>query len=311
MTESTAGQAPRRSEEKHLLGSGLVRKLRLGINPSPADFRKHMIEFHALHTAFTEDLVADLETTAGKSSYEILLDSVAQLRDKRILDLACGSGPFTKLAASRVGPRGRMIAIDLSLHELQRAQAAVGAQNAHFARATAVHLPLRSASVDAVFSHLALMVMPSLEAVLSEVSRVLRPGGTFAAVIEGIENHNATYDQFSAAVEAKVRQEMPSYPKGGFADGRLHSMNSLTGLLSERFGSGISIARKDFDVHFAGQADEVADRALRFFYSSYLLTVDGRQSVKQAAEAILRASHPQNSEAVFSAPHTLITVRKG
>lgn len=34
------------------------------------------------------------------------------------------------------------------------------------------------------FSHLALMVMPSLEAVLSEVSRVLRLGGTFAAVIE-------------------------------------------------------------------------------------------------------------------------------
>lgn len=87
-------------------------------------------------------------------------------------------------------------------------------------------------------------------------------------------------------------------------------MNALADLLSERFGPGISIARKDFEVHFAGQADEVADRALGFFYSSYLLTEYVRRSVKQAAEAILRASHPQNSEAVFSAPHTLITVRK-
>ncbi len=308
--ESTAGQAPRRSEEKHLLRSRLVLKLRNGLNPANADIRNHIIDFHAIHTAFTEDLVADLQTTAGKSSYEILLGSVPQLRDKRILDLACGSGPLTKIAASRVGPRGQVIAMDLSLHELQRAQAAIGTRNAHFARATAVHLPLRSASVDAVFSHLALMVMPSLEAVLSEVSRVLRPGGTFAAVIEGIGKHNAAYDRFSVTVEAKVRQEMPSYPKGGFADGRLHSMNALTALLSEHLGSGISIARKDFDVHFAGQADEVADRALRFFYSSYLLTEDGRQSVKHAAEAIVRASHPQNSEAVFSTPHTLITVRK-
>ncbi len=308
--ESNAGQTPSRSEEKHLLRSGLVRKLRQGANLANADLLNHIIDHHGMHTGFTEDLVADLETTAGKSSYEILLDSVPQLRDKRILDLACGSGPFTKLAANRVGPRGRVVAMDLSFHELLRAQAAVGARNAHFARATAVHLPLRSASVDAVFSHLALMVMPSLEAILSEVSRVLCPGGTFATVIEGIGNHNAAYDQFSTTIEAKVRQEMPSYPKGGFADGRLHSMNALAALLSERFGPGIFIARKDFDVHFAGQAEEVAERALRFFYSSYLLTEDGRQSVKRETESMLRASHPPNSEAVFSAPHTLITVRK-
>ncbi len=198
--ESNVDQTPRRSDEKHLLTSGLVRKLRQGANLTNADLLNHMIDHHGMHTGFTEDLVADLATTAGKSSYEMLLDSVPQLRDKRILDLACGSGPFTKLAASRVGPRGQVIAMYLSVHEIQRAQAGVQAPNAHFVRATAVKLPLRPRSVDAVFSHLALMVMSSLGDVLSEVSRVLCPGGTFAAVIEGIGDHNATYDQVSTTI---------------------------------------------------------------------------------------------------------------
>ena len=88
-----------------------------------------------------------------------------------VLDLACGSGPMSRLLAQ---PGRTVVGLDLSAEEL-----ALAAERGPgpWVRGDALALPFRDGSVDVVTSSLGLVVVTPLADVLREVVRVLRPGG--------------------------------------------------------------------------------------------------------------------------------------
>lgn len=94
----------------------------------------------------------------------------------RVLDLACGNAALGD----------RTVGLDLSLDEL-RLGARLGGRGALGWRVqgNARALPFADASFDAVTCHLAFMLFDEVEAVVGELARVLRPGGTFAALLGG------------------------------------------------------------------------------------------------------------------------------
>ncbi len=97
-----------------------------------------------------------------------------------VLDLGCGSGIDTVLAAHRTGPTGRVIALDFLPEMLERtAQAAreAGLGNVETLEAEIEQLPLPDASVDVVISNGVVNLSPRKARVLAECARVLRPGG--------------------------------------------------------------------------------------------------------------------------------------
>lgn len=97
-----------------------------------------------------------------------------------VLDLGCGSGIDTILAARRTGPTGRTIALDFLPEMLERtAQAAreAGLGNVETLEAEMEELPLADASVDVVISNGVVNLSPRKARVLAECARVLRPGG--------------------------------------------------------------------------------------------------------------------------------------
>jgi SAM-dependent methyltransferase len=97
-----------------------------------------------------------------------------------VLDLGCGAGMDSILAARRVGPTGRVIGVDLTGPMVEKARAnasAVRVGNAEFHRGQADRLPVGGGSVDAVISNGVFNLCPDKPAVLAEVFRVLRPGG--------------------------------------------------------------------------------------------------------------------------------------
>jgi ubiquinone/menaquinone biosynthesis C-methylase UbiE len=97
-----------------------------------------------------------------------------------VLDLGCGSGIDTILAAHQAGPTGRVIALDFLPEMLQRtAQAAreAGLSNVETLEAEIEQLPLPDASVDIVISNGVVNLSPRKARVLAECARVLRPGG--------------------------------------------------------------------------------------------------------------------------------------
>jgi arsenite methyltransferase len=102
---------------------------------------------------------------------------------KSVLDLGCGAGIDTLLAAAAVGPTGRVIGLDMTPEMVTRARrnaAAAGFGHVEIQEGLIEDLPLPDASVDVVVSNGVLNLSTRKSRVLAESLRVLRPGGRVA-----------------------------------------------------------------------------------------------------------------------------------
>jgi arsenite methyltransferase len=106
---------------------------------------------------------------------------VADLHEgETVLDLGSGGGIDVILSARRVGPAGRVYGLDmtdemLALAQLNAADAGVG--NAIFLKGLIEQIPLPAGSVDVVISNCVINLSTDKAQVLTEIARVLRPGG--------------------------------------------------------------------------------------------------------------------------------------
>ena len=97
-----------------------------------------------------------------------------------ILDLGCGAGIDSLLAARRTGPTGQVIALDFLPEMLERTSAAAaeaGIANIETVEAEMEAIPLPDESVDHVISNGVINLSARKRRVLAECARVLRPGG--------------------------------------------------------------------------------------------------------------------------------------
>ena len=107
--------------------------------------------------------------------------AVADLREgETVLDLGSGGGIDVILSARRVGPTGRAFGLDMTdeMLELARRNAdEAGVSNAIFLKGMIEEVPLPAHSVDVVISNCVINLSTDKAAVLTEIARVLRPGG--------------------------------------------------------------------------------------------------------------------------------------
>ena len=99
-----------------------------------------------------------------------------------VLDLGCGAGLDSILAARRVGPTGRVIGIDFGAEMAAKATSNAkesDVTNAEFYEGEVDALPLSAESVDVVISNGVFNLCLDKPKVLAEVFRVLRPDGRF------------------------------------------------------------------------------------------------------------------------------------
>jgi SAM-dependent methyltransferase len=97
-----------------------------------------------------------------------------------VLDLGSGGGIDCFLAAKQVGPRGRVIGVDMTpdMVNLARENARkVGAANVEFKLGEIEDLPLQDRTVDVIMSNCVINLSPDKARVFREAFRVLRPGG--------------------------------------------------------------------------------------------------------------------------------------
>jgi SAM-dependent methyltransferase len=96
-----------------------------------------------------------------------------------VLDLGCGAGLDSLIAARRVGGGGRVIGIDFSDSMLARARqgAAVFGVDVTFCRGDAEELLLESAAVDVALVNGIFNLNPARPQIFRELARVVRPGG--------------------------------------------------------------------------------------------------------------------------------------
>jgi arsenite methyltransferase len=107
--------------------------------------------------------------------------AVAELREGEVvLDLGSGGGIDVILSAKRVGPTGVAYGLDMTdemLSLARRNAAEAGVANVHFLKGVIEQVPLPAESVDVVISNCVINLSVDKPAVLSEIARVLRPGG--------------------------------------------------------------------------------------------------------------------------------------
>ncbi len=97
-----------------------------------------------------------------------------------VLDVGCGAGVDTLVAAAKTGPGGRAVGIDLVPEMLQRARENLRRttlENVSFEEASAEELPFANQSFDVVISNGVFNLVPYKLKALKEVWRVLKPNG--------------------------------------------------------------------------------------------------------------------------------------
>lgn len=131
-------------------------------------------------TSLSFDRIAERydDTRGGRRRGELFARALEPLfaRRGRTLEIGVGTG----IVAEPLARGGRVVVgIDLSPVMLQAGRARLGAR---VAVGDALHLPFADASVDDVYSVWVLHLVSDVAAVLSEVARVLRPGGRYVVV---------------------------------------------------------------------------------------------------------------------------------
>lgn len=108
-----------------------------------------------------------------------LLSAAALQPGEAVLDVACGTGLVTRLAAAAVGPAGSIAGVDVAPDMIHAAAAVEQLEGApiEWRHADAASLPFQDQSFDVVLCQMGLMFIEDKSAAVAEMLRVLVPGG--------------------------------------------------------------------------------------------------------------------------------------
>lgn len=145
-----------------------------------------------------------------RPAQECLLGMADLQLGEKVVDIACGTGLVTFPVAEAVGEEGEIVGTDLSgaMVELVSGEAErLGLRQARFERMGAEELELEDGAFDAAVCALGLMYVPSPLAAVTEMLRVLRPGGRAVAAVWGGRDRCGWAEIFPI-VDSRVRSEV-------------------------------------------------------------------------------------------------------
>ncbi|MEV7557672.1 class I SAM-dependent methyltransferase [Streptomyces sp. NPDC089795] len=242
-----------------------------------------------------------------------LLDAAAVLGSDRVLDVGCGAGRTTRLAARRAA-HGRALGLDLSGPMLDKARESAvreGVQNVAYVQGDAQVHPLDPESFDAVISRYGMTFFTDPVAAFANLHRALRPGGRLAFVCAA----EAEANEWLAAL-ASLEDILPL---GGFGQPGGPGMFSLTDpgrireLLAAGGFGGVDVQRVEASGNWGSDAADAAAFLLDSGPGRHLLdqvAPPARDAARQALTAALRR-HETDTGVWLRSSSWLVTAERG
>lgn len=117
---------------------------------------------------------------------EDLIQAASLQPGERVLDVACGTGVVTRLAAERVGAAGRVTGLDVNPGMLEVARSETPSNVAiDWCEAAAESMPLADEAFDVVLCQMGIQFVPDKPVALQEMRRVLSTGGRVYVNVPG------------------------------------------------------------------------------------------------------------------------------
>lgn len=188
-----------------------------------------------------------------------------------VLDLGSGSGLDLILAAGKVGPRGKVIGLDMTPEMIATCKSNLqkaGVHNAEILLGEMENMPISDNMVDCIISNCVINLSPEKENVFAEAFRVLRPGGQMLVsdivTLDLPESYRDDITAWVGCIAGAVEEEeyIELVKKAGFEDVKIvdkmiynsDSLNSLAGDACGCGGNNDSIDQKVVNKY----ADKVA-----------------------------------------------------
>ena len=250
-----------------------------GAEPDEVALRDHLRAVHQEYAGFTENCATNCRDEAGRTSYEWLAEAVDRDRHQILLDIACGSGPLLQLCHETMPADLRLIGIDMSPDELTLARERLPESRATLVQGEAQRLDcLPDNSVDVALCHWALTLMDPVTEVLTELERVIAPGGRFAALVDGPMDAAPRYHAVHDLIYGYVQAEMPDYGAIELGDPRVRTGESLITLI-ERVLPGVTARIETNVVRMSAPSTTLAKEASGFFYAAFVLSATAREQM--------------------------------
>ena len=153
----------------------------------------------------------------------LLVAKAALRQGERVLDVACGTGVVTRLAAEQVGTGGHVVGVAT----LTPGKCLARARASSLPEGTAVEwregdagaLPFSAASFDAVFCQLGLQYFPDRQQAAREMHRILKPGGRLVVLVWRALAHSPGFAALAAALERHVSARAAAVMRAPFVFG--------------------------------------------------------------------------------------------
>ncbi|MDP2241774.1 MAG: methyltransferase domain-containing protein [Burkholderiales bacterium] len=140
----------------------------------------------ALDTAAAEAYEKFLVPTLNEPLAIEAIEIAGPRPGEKVLDVACGTGIAVRLAAPRVAPGGEVVGLDLDPAMLAVARSLAPSSDSvtvDWRCASALEMPFHPETFDIVFCLQGLQFLPDCTLGLSEMRRVMKPGGRLVAIV--------------------------------------------------------------------------------------------------------------------------------
>lgn len=221
---------------------------------------------------------------------------------QRVLDVACGTGALTLVAADRVAPGGQVVGLDANPQML--AVAARHGAAVEWLHGRAEALPFDDARFDAVVSQFGLMFFDDPVTALREMHRVLQPGGRLALAVCDAVEHSPGYAALARLLDQLFGRAIGDAFRAPFALGdanRLLDLCAAAGLADAR------VARGQAQVRFASIDALVATERACAWTLGGLLDEAQFVRLRQHAQDALAPFADAGGAVCFAMPALIVT----